>query len=84
MHRGETTTISHSGVRDRDLVFSDALLDEVAGGGRREACSEAEQGIESHGCVATTVPPEDELVEVTPEVLATEAVVGPERPSLEV
>ena len=84
MHRGETTTISHSRVRRRDLVFSDALLDEVAGGGWREAGSKAEQGIESHGGVPATVPPEDELVEVTPEVLATEAMVGPECPSLEV
>ena len=84
MHRGQARAISDSGVWRRDLVFSDALLDEVAGGGWREACSEAKQGIESYGCVATPVPPEDELVEVTPEVLATEAMVGPERPSLEV
>ena len=84
MHRGQSIAISHSGVWRRDLVFSDALLDEVAGGGWREAGSDAKQRIESRGCVAATVPPEDELVKVTPEVLATEAVVGPERPSLEV
>ena len=45
MHHGETTTVSHSGVWRRDLVFSDALLDEVAGGGWREACSEGASGL---------------------------------------
>ena len=55
MHRGQSIAISHSGVRRRDLVFSDALLDEVAGGGWREAGSDAKQGIESRGCVAATV-----------------------------
>lgn len=82
MHLGDTTRISHSGVWRRDLVFSDALLDEVAGGGWREAGSKAEQGIESHGGVTAAVPPEDELVEVTPEVLATEAMIGIDRRAL--
>jgi len=84
MHRGQATAITHSRLWHRDLVASGALLDKVAGGGGREAGSDAEQRIESHGCVAATVPPEDELVKVTPEVLATEAMIGPERPSLEV
>ena len=45
MHRGQAIAISDSGVWRRDLVFSDALLDEVAGGGWREACSEGASGL---------------------------------------
>ena len=75
---------SNAGARRRDRALSDALLDEVACGGRRETGAEAEQGIESRGGVPATVPSEDELVEVAPEVLATEAMEGPERPSFEV
>src|SRR5512134_251586 len=63
---------------------SDALLDEVAGGGRGETGAEAEQGVEGRGGMPAAVPAEDELVEVALQVLAAQAVEGPEPPALEV
>lgn len=57
---------------------SDALLDEVAGGGGREAGADAEQGVEGRGGMPAAVPAEDELVEVALQVLAAQAVEGPE------
>ena len=65
-------------------VRSDALLDEIAFGGRRQTGAETEQGVEGRRGVATAVPAKDERVEMTPEMLAPQAVQGAERPPFEV
>ncbi len=51
---------------------SDALIDEVAGGSRREARADAEQGVERRGGVAASVPAEDVLVEIAAQVLSAQ------------
>jgi hypothetical protein len=51
-------------------VRSDALLGEVADGGRREAGAEARQGVDRRGGVAAPVPSEAELVEIALQVRA--------------
>ncbi len=63
---------------------SDALLDEIPGSGGHESHAEAEEGVEGGGRVAAAVPAKDELVEVSLQVLAAQAVEGSQRPSLEI
>ena len=56
--------------------WSGALFDDVAVAGRSQARADAEQGVESRCSMAAAVPAEHELVEVTAQMGAAQAMEG--------
>ncbi len=63
---------------------SDGLIDELPISSMWQSGSDVDQRVERQFHVAAAVPAKDELVEVAAQVRLADAVVGAERPALEI